>query len=278
MMLKAWLKRAAHTVAPGPAGEFFAARDRAHSQRVAREWGGTRVNDFLFDRFGDRVLRGPFQGMTLTPMTRCEIIGPCLIGSYEKELHAAWDVIFRGRYPQICDVGAKVGYYAVGLAKRFPESRVLAFDIDPWARLAVAEMVAANGVGGNVEVLAACGPAWLAANLVAGSLILSDCEGYEGELLCSTPIPNLATATLIVETHDLRTPGVLPRIRKRLEPTHALTEIAADDGSEPDDGAGDLDLSGLTAAERRLATREVRSPQSWLLCLPREGPNAHLGR
>lgn len=274
-MLKAWLKRAAQAVAPGPAGEFFAARERAHSQRVARQWGSERVNDFLFDRFGDQVLRGPFRGLTLTPMTRAEMIGPCLLGSYEKELHAAWDVIFRGAYPQICDVGAKVGYYAVGLAKRFPESRVLAFDTDPWARRAVAEMVAANGVG-NVEVLAACEPAWLAANLVAGSLILSDCEGYEGELLCSVPIPNLATATLIVETHDLRTPGVMARLRTRLDPTHLVTEIPAGDGS--DDGAGDLDLSGLTDAERRLATREVRSPQSWLLCLPREGPNAHLGQ
>ena len=131
-------------------------------------------------------------------MTRQELIGPCLLGTYEEELQPAWDAVFRGRYPQILDVGAKVGYYAVGLAARYPESRVLAFDIDPWARRAIAEMVAANRAS-NVEVLGACGPDWLAKHLAPGAFILSDCEGYEGELLCSAPIPNLATATLIIE-------------------------------------------------------------------------------
>ena len=273
-MLKAWLKRSAYAVAPGPAGEFFAARERAHSHRVARSWGVARVNEVLFERFGDKVLGGPFKGMTLTPMTRAEMIGPCLIGTYERELHPAWDVIFGGRYAQVYDVGAKVGYYAVGLARRFPESRVEAFDTDPWAHRAMAEMVAANGVG-NVEIRGACKPEWLAKDLAPGSLILSDCEGYEGELLCSVPIPNLATATLIVETHDMRVPGVRARVRERLDPTHRISEIAVGDAAG--DVAVDLDLGGLTEGERKLATEEVRAPQIWLLCLPREGPNAGLG-
>jgi hypothetical protein len=274
-VLKSWLKQAARAVAPGLAGEFFAARDRECSHRAARRWGVPRVNEFLFDRFGDRVLGGPFRGLTLTPMTRAEMIGPCLIGTYEKELHAAWGVVFRGRYPQICDVGAKVGYYAVGLARRFPESRVLAFDIDPWARRVLAEMAAANGTA-NVEILGSCEPRWLAGNLAPGAFILSDCEGYEGDLLCSAPIPNLATATLIVEAHDMMVPGVTARIRERLGPTHRIAEIADGDGPDDGDVAGDLDLEGLTDDERRLATREVRSPQGWLFCLPREGPNASL--
>jgi hypothetical protein len=274
-VLKAWLKRAAHAVAPGPAGAFFAARDRECSHRAARSWGVPRVNDFLFDRFGDRVLAGPFRGLTLTPMTRAEMIGPCLLGTYEKELHAAWDVVLRGEFPQICDVGAKVGYYAVGLARRFPTSRVLAFDIDPWARRVLAEMVAANATP-NVEIRGSCRPSWLAEGLAPGAFILSDCEGYEGELLGSVPIPNLATATLIVETHDMRAPGVSDRIRERLGPTHRVAEIVEDEATSREDLAAGLDLGGLSEDEKRLATREVRSPQGWLFCLPREGPNAGL--
>ena len=70
------------------------------------------------------------------------------------------------------------------------------------------------------------------------------------------------------------------RLRERLGPTHRVDEIAEENEPGGDGAAGldlDLDLSGLNEHERRLATREVRSPQSWLLCPPREGPNADLG-
>jgi hypothetical protein len=272
-VLKSWLKRAAYFAAPGLAAEFFAARERAHSHREAQRWGIAKVNDYLFQNFGDRVLSGPFKGLVLPPITRAEAIGPCLIGTYEHELHDCWEMIFSARFPQVLDVGAKVGYYAVGLALRFPESRVFAFDVDPWARRAVAEMVAANHVS-NVEIRSACKPEWLARHLASESLILSDCEGFEGELLCSVAIPNLATATLVIETHDARVPGVTARIRSLLRSTHSVAEVRDADG--PDRSVPDIDLSGLTEGERGLAIREVRSPQSWLVCLPLSGSNSYL--
>ena len=53
-------------------------------------------------------------------------------------------------FPQIVDVGAKFGYYAVGLARRYPAAAVVAYDVDWWARRACRRMAAANGVG-NVD-------------------------------------------------------------------------------------------------------------------------------
>lgn len=270
--MKQAVKRALFAVAPKWATSFFSARARTTSHRAVEEWGGRRINDLLLERFGDRVRGGPFQGITLTPMTRAELLGPFLLGLYERELNDAWEVILRGTFPQIIDVGAKFGYYAVGLAQRFPESRVVAFDTDPWARKAMREMILANGVA-NVEIRGYCEPAWLAGNLAEGALILSDCEGFEGELLCSRTIPNLDAATLIVETHDAFVPGVAARLRERLGQTHDLTTVPP----SHEDGVTDaFDLTGLDERERRLATQEVRPPQEWLVCWPRRGPNRSL--
>lgn len=263
-MLKTVLKKLAYASSPRRAAEFFSARARAHSQRFAEEIGCVRVNEALIARFGSEVVAGPFQGLTLSPMTRAEQIGPVLLGLYEAELFEAWETVFRGRYAQIIDVGSKFGYYAVGLARRFPASRVVAFDTDPWARRATREMAGANAVA-NVEILSYCDANWLAGKLEPRALIVSDCEGYENALFCSRPIPNLATATLVVETHDCFAPGTTARLSDRLAATHDLALIATEtQGPEPE-----VDVSFLSDRERGLATRELRQEQEWMLATPK---------
>jgi hypothetical protein len=58
---------------------------------------------------------GPFAAIDLTASADAEHLGPFLLGVYERELDGAWARIFRGEDTQILDVGAKFGYYAVGL-------------------------------------------------------------------------------------------------------------------------------------------------------------------
>lgn len=269
-MLKAILKSIMYAVAPRRSTAYFSARARATGHRAIADWGCRSVNETLVSRFGSEVVGGPFRGMTLTPMTMAEQIGPYLLGTYEGELHPALEVVLRGRFDQIVDVGSKFGYYAVGLARRFPESRVVAFDTDWWAREALGEMIAANGVA-NVEVRGYCDPEWLAGHLAEGALIVSDCEGFEGPLFCSKPIPNLATATLLIETHDTPEVDLTGQLADRLGPTHAVRTIASGERV-----TCDLDLGFLDDRQKALATREVRLPQSWLLGLPHSGPNAML--
>lgn len=262
--MKQILKHLAFVACPRLATSFFSARARALSHRTVTEWGCHRVNDLMLNRFGNVVLSGPFRGLTLSPMTRAEQIGPYLLGLYESELRTAWDRILSKDYPQILDVGSKVGYYAVGLARRYPESRVEAFDTDPWARRALHEMARANGVN-NMQIRGYCSPSWLARNLVEHALIVSDCEGFEGELFDSRPIRNLRSATLLIETHDAFVPGTSARLQKHLRVTHDF-EIIPSETIVPHHS---FDLSGLNDREQELATREMRMPQEWLLCLPR---------
>jgi hypothetical protein len=266
--MKRLVKNLLFSVAPVWATSFFSARARAHSHRVVEGWGCARINDLLFGRFGDRVLSGPFQGLSLVPGTKAEQIGPYLLGVYDSELHPIWDSVLRRRFSQIVDVGAKFGYYAIGLARRYPTSQVIAFDADRWAREIMKHMAKENGVS-NVEIRGYCSPKWLGRGLAEGSLVLSDCEGFEGELFCTCPIPNLQSATLIIETHDEWAPGVSRRIYERLEPTHFVRKIP----SVARKRVSPVDLTFFNEREQSLVTNEVRPSQIWLVGLPKTGPN-----
>src|SRR4051812_22639963 len=176
--IKRAVKRALTAVAPGAAPALLSAGARAHSHRLIREWGLLDLNQKLLNRLGPMVQGGPFRGMTLSSMTHAEHLGPFLLGTYEAELHPWVEQVCQRRYAQVLDVGAKFGYYAVGLARRMPDTPVVAFDTDPWARRATREMTATNR---TPEVVATgfCSPRWLDRHLAPNSFILTDCEGYE---------------------------------------------------------------------------------------------------
>lgn len=264
--LKAMIKRALFAVAPRTATAIQSARARAHSHRLVREWGLVDLNRKLVDRLGPAVVGGPFRGMVLAPMSHREHLGPFLLGTYEHELHPWLEAVRAGRYSQVLDVGAKFGYYAVGFARWWPDTPVVAFDTDWWARAATREMAAANRTP-NVAAAGFCSAGWLARHLQPGAFVFSDCEGYEGDLFAPAGCPALASATLLIETHDNLVPGVSDRVRARFAATHDLAEVdGAAGGPAPPAG-----LDFLSADEAAAAVREYRGPQRWLLLTPRAG-------
>jgi ribosomal protein L11 methylase PrmA len=238
---------------------------------VLEKRGNSEVVRELIARLGDTVLDGPFAGLRLTPMTRAEQIGPYLLGTYERELGPAWGLVLQGTYRQIIDVGAKVGFYAIGLARRYPETSVVAFDTDWWARKAVREMARANGCG-NVSVLSFCDPKWFAIYASDSALVVCDCEGYEALLFTPEAVAALRNAALIIETHDDLVPGASETVRVAFNGTHDLHVL----GNQTVDRSASAPLEFLTGAQREIATHEIRPSQIWILCLPRQGPNCHL--
>jgi hypothetical protein len=262
--VKQLAKRAVSRIAPGVSASFFAARARAHSQRWFAETGRIAASERLVGRLGLTVRSGPFAHTRLGEMARRENMGPFVLGVYESELDAAWASVFRRGYTQIVDVGSKFGYYAAGLAMKYPEAEVVAFDVDPWARRATAETAAANRLR-NVRVLGACTPGWLAAELRPGALVLSDCEGYE-DVLFAAASPALATATLLIEAHEHFVPGVTRRLTDRFAPTHDLATFGPETPKRPRDPA--IDLSFLPPSDLPLL-EDVRADDHWLLFTPR---------
>jgi hypothetical protein len=264
-VVKSLVKSALFKVAPQTGARMMSARARAHSHRLVKEWGLFQLNQRLMKEVGTRVISGPFRGLTLTPMSFEEHIGPYLLGTYEMELNPWWEQVFRNSYEQIIDVGAKFGYYAVGLAHKFPHTSIVAFDTDWWAREAVEEMVTANRAT-DVAIEGFCSPAWLRKNLRRNALIVSDCEGYEGELFCTADIPTLGSATMIIETHDCFVPGVLAGIRARFSRTHTIQEVT----SRSSPLIPEVRVASFTEDEMRRASSEVRFPQTWVFLTPRQ--------
>jgi hypothetical protein len=263
-LMKLAIKATMFRLFPRVATQIFSARARACSHKLFDEWGCTKLNDKLIKRFGNKVLHGPFAGIAFSPEARREHLAPFLLGTYESELQAAWNSIFQMKFNLLIDVGANFGFYAVGLAKRFPASRVVAFDTDPWARKATHEMAAANDV--TVEVREFCNPEWLLNHLQKDSFILSDCEGYEATLFGSIEIPHLSSATLLVETHEQFKPGVTEMIREKFSRSHHIVVIPP-----RSHGAETLsELEFLDEKERAMATTEYRTAeQCWLFLTPK---------
>jgi hypothetical protein len=264
MAIRKLIKRVMRAVAPQATAGLFAARARAHAHAYLARIGMGELNRKLLDRLGSRVLTGPFAGMTLAPMAGEGQIGPFLLGTYEQELHPWIEGVLARPVRRVLDVGCSFGYYAVGFARRLPQAEVIAYDTDRWARAAARETAAANGVT-NLTVLGYCGPSQLARRLDVPALVLSDCEGFETELLLTPPVEAFASATVLVELHESEAPGVTDRLRERFRDTHTFALTT----SGPRAAAADLGF--LTPEERNLAVDEIRGVgQQWALLTPHQ--------
>lgn len=132
------------------------------------------------------------------------------------------------------------------------------------------EMAQANGAG-NLRVEGFCTAGWLRAHLRPHAFIISDCEGYERELFCTSNVPQLATATMLIETHDAFVPGVRAAIVARFERTHLVEHVQ----SRAETPRPTLRVASLSAEELARVSQEVRPEQSWVLLTPK--PSACAG-
>lgn len=163
---------------------------------------------------------------------------PKLLGIYERELSAKIEEACWSDFPLIVDIGAAEGYYAVGLARRNPKSRVIAFEMEKTGRDAIEELAAMNAIRFStvaasssvenppspLEIHGKCDFQSLEQTLgeTDRSFVICDVEGYESALLMPDRIPALTRATLLVETHEFVTRGITKVISERFAPTHEV--------------------------------------------------------
>ncbi len=213
------------------------------------------------------VRGGPFAGMAYVHEASGSLLAPKLLGTYELEVHPAIEAMVARRPDVVVDVGAAEGYYAVGMARRVPAARVVAYDTDRYARHLLHRMVAANGVGDRVRVAGHCTAADLEATIApaARPAVISDCEGFEDHLLAPDVAPALRRADVLVEVHGAVAAGVGDRLRQRFAATHHIQAVAVRPRLATD-GPAD---TGLPTADLRDALDEHRwDPSGWLYLTP----------
>jgi hypothetical protein len=221
---------------------------------------------------GGCVDKGPFAGMRYIRGAVGSAYVPKLLGIYERELNPRIEQACMLNFPLIIDIGAAEGYYAIGLARRNPTARIIAFEMEQRGRDALEEMASLNDVASRVDIRGKCESGDLKAALRGSehSLIICDVEGYEEVLLDPDAIPELRLAYLLVEMHDFIHPGVTERITERFRETHEVHRIWQETRSRSDLPYRTFGTAILPRSYLRWAVSEWRPTQmSWLWMEPK---------
>ena len=239
-----------------------------------RRYRSEVIEKRLFARFNSpaTVMAGPFQGLKYPFMKSCcSTLPPKLLGTYEAELQPyflRWKSV---NFSQIIDIGAAEGYYAVGLARMFPDATVTAYDTSEEARNLTAELAEANETKPRTTICGLCTREVLLDQDFSGkTLIVCDCEGYELTLFDEELANHLKKCHLIIELHDNPQEGfsARPRLIHILNQTHRVEIVS----SLNDDQKSNTYRSAFLnddPIERQVAFAEKRPfTMDWLICEP----------
>jgi hypothetical protein len=251
-------KLAAQSAEPGFLGRLL---------RVAAKWRHQQLYHALLKASGGRVLGGSFAVMAfpLAPSEGCSV--PKLLGCYEFHLHESLKALVSSDIEEIYDIGCAEGYYAVGFARLFPKTRILAFDINDNARKTCEALAQANGVAAQVEVGRECD--WQTLSFAQGKtrLVFCDIEGAERQLLDPSKATGLAHAHIIVECHDCFDAGIADELTRRFTATHHIKRLRDD---LPGTRALGSWFEKLPQLDRLIALWEWRTGDTpWLVMQPK---------
>jgi SAM-dependent methyltransferase len=237
--------------------------------RVTAMWRSIALaQTFIAHSGGTTVAGGPFAGMAYVSVATEGALIARLLGVYESELHPHFEAFIAEGLDCVIDVGCAEGYYAVGLARRMPDTTVYAFDILETARAACAGMAVANGVRDRVLIGGEFRPEDFQRFAGRRALVLVDAEGAEVDILDPARGPALAGMNIIVETHDVYRPGALSTLMERFSPTHDIQRVDQDFKAY-DQPAWIKDLNHL---DQLLTVWEWRQrPTPWLVMRPKAG-------
>jgi hypothetical protein len=193
-----------------------------HAMMVLR---ANMLGHMLKNTIGTKVFSGPFKDMELTPAVLKEVFCPVLAGTYEAELHNVVEGIIARNYKTILNIGCAFGYYSVGLARRMPQTQVLAFDIEPYEQGRCRDMAIANNVADRITIGAEFRGEDFAAHDPATTLAIVDIEGAEMSLLDPAQYPSLRGMDMLVEMHDIYNAAISKTMIDRFAATHEIQFI-----------------------------------------------------
>lgn len=231
---------------------------------------------------GNTVLSGPFTG---TKLYLCSLSGRhllgYLLGTQEIELHGAVEEIISRRYATIINIGAADGYYALGLARRLPQARVLAFEANSTHHKYLDASARVNGVSERMFVRGFCSGHELRAALATvrkPALVVCDIEGGEVDLLDPESVGHLRSVDLLVETHDQYVVNCTEILKSRFAPTHAVQQFSGRPRDASDFPTVALPLLARMFPETaiELMNERRKESQQWLLLTAGDAaPHAH---
>ena len=238
-----------------------------------RRFRYTILDAAIAEHVPDLVVRhGPFKGMRYSQTESLySTLFPKLLGCYERELHDAVEEVCGRGHTDIIDIGCAEGYYAVGMALRVPDARVLALDLNPEAVRLCGDLARANGVEDRVtaslkpaaDVLASLEPG-------ARTLVIMDCEGCEKILFTGDVVRRLAGADLLIEVHDYLDPDTSAAVREAFADTHDIRVIPSVCDCTRASTWDYPELARYDRGTRKLLVEERRPLMEWFHITPKD--------
>ena len=234
------------------------------SLRLMCKWRSVLIQNTLISQEGTSIRRGPFSGMEFLEKSAegCHVAK--LLGTYEQPLHEHIDWVVKQPYRKIINIGCAEGYYAVGLAMRMQQTKVLAFDIDLKAQESCQYLAKKNKVSDRLVINGELKQNDLTDDLLSDAIMFCDIEGAELDLLDPSKAPAIRFVDIVVESHECLVPGITEKLKERFNESHNIVEIQ-------DDGLRTIEkppkwFAGLSHLDQLLATWEWRSgPTPWLV-------------
>jgi hypothetical protein len=215
------------------------------------------------------VKNGPFKGMIYPEFNSSgSALIPKLLGSYEKELHTNLLQLCNKDYHVIINIGCGEGYYAIGLGLLKPNATIIAYDINPQARVLCNRMAELNGIEQRVTVKENFNIEDLKKiNKDLDVLIICDCEGYEKNIFLSKNLGDFINCDIIIETHDFIDIEISSYIKNLFKKTHSLKSIFSVDDIQKALTYEFKELEDLTLIEKKNYLSENRPIiMEWIVC------------
>jgi hypothetical protein len=213
-----------------------------------------------------KVQVGPFAGMRF-PRSGTGNFAE-MLGTYEICLSNVLGQVIARKPDTIVDVGAAWGYYSMGLAIRCPESRLVAYEVDPTRFELMQKYNRINALEDRITMRGLCTPQTLATDLqhAAHPFMLMDIEGAEDDVL-RADIPGIERAEMLVEIHEVFIPGLTKRLEDRFSPTHHFRLIEqADLTNHP----APPNINQFVRWQwKRLIKEDREQPMAWMHLVPR---------
>ena len=232
--------------------------------RLLSKWRYALIQNTLLKYEGTVVKQGPLKGLDFLSKSAegCHIAK--LLGCYEQPLQPYIENAIQANFQIILNIGCAEGYYAVGMARRMPNTKVLAFDLNSKAQEACSALAAKNDVADRITIDALFKPEDFGNYIGQKVLVLCDIEGAERELLNPELAPALKGMDIIMESHECLIPGITQKIISRFKDSHAIT-LVEDNGQRQLANAPQW-FNNLAHLDQLLATWEWRSgPTPWLV-------------
>ncbi len=228
--------------------------------------------DELYARAGSprTIQQGPFEGMGYLCWHATGNFLPNVLGCYELELHDEVERIIAKEPDAVINVGSAEGYFTLGMGRRLPKTKLVAFEMLKSARYFLAKNAELNGLRERVDQRGICTPEELDRVLggFARPLVFCDCEGFEDVALDPAKVKNIVKAMIMVEVHDGPgfAPGVSQRLLDRFRTTHDIV-IVKSRARTPADKPKGCPMSDTDFLE---AVREVRGLEGlWYVMTPK---------